>query len=251
MINDREYVPGFIWVVPNGAFATDPERFDAWWVAVKNPSLFTYKHSHVLFFSGGQGGRTSSVYEPWAAMDNEFSGMTVAEAKRCSADRLRLEGALDDASVGSARAIAFYTTQPEGVLGFPLAADSDADQDRPGDDGGCSDTSSCATRTSPSSATTTSSFRQHNLNDLCRTAADNSPESEDRPLLVPPTCVEPGCSAAGTLTMITCNDCDGALHRTCGELVDPDDDESSARMCSTCDGSGKGKAKAATCPPAF
>lgn len=243
MINDGEFVPGFPWVVPNGAGAADCERFAAWWIATKSPTLFTYKDSHVLFFSGGQGGRSSSIYEPWEALDNEFRSLTVEEAKRCSADRLRLEGAMDDTRRGNARAIAFYTAQPPDVVGYRVAADSDVESAGATTRGADVDTSD-GEASSPSSSTQQRPvFRRNNLNDMCRTASDNSPASEDLPLLVPPKCVEPECSAAGTLTMVTCKLCDGDLHRACGDLIDPDDPESTERVCSRCAASGKGKGR--------
>lgn len=83
---------------------------------------------------------------------------------------------------------------------------------------------------------------------LGRTAADMSAASEDVPLIVCPKCVEPRCSKAGNIAMVSCNLCDGDLHRSCA--VRGGDDgagnevvEFEGIRCSPCATTKKGKKK--------
>ncbi|CAM9423415.1 unnamed protein product, partial [Ectocarpus sp. 13 AM-2016] len=58
-IQDGEGVPSQTWICPSSAFPMDAARAEAFWIAMTCPSLFTRKHAHLLFFSGGPGGRIS------------------------------------------------------------------------------------------------------------------------------------------------------------------------------------------------
>ena len=66
------------------------------------PELFTRAHCYVLFWSGGQGGRSTTSMELWDAMDCEFAGMTHEQAKQCFHNRLQVAGQLDHARAKTA-----------------------------------------------------------------------------------------------------------------------------------------------------
>ncbi|CAM9751241.1 unnamed protein product [Pylaiella littoralis] len=73
------------------------------------------------------------------------------------------------------------------------------------------------------------------LSSIVRAAGDASEESEALPLAVSPRCVQPGCERDGSLVMVTCDICNGALHRSCGATTDDDDEECEpGHRCTTC-----------------
>ena len=234
-IQDGEGMPSSTWICPSSAFPMDAERSEAYFVALTCPRLFTRKHAYLLFFSGGQGGRVSSSFALWDHQDLEFSEMTVDQAKVCSHDRLELEGAMDVAREKIVRDLAASRGAPSGVLNFPVDADSDDEW----------------VDVAAGSAPTPTALRHYDS--IGRTNADTSSASEDLPLIVCPKCVEPGCTKAGNMAMISCSLCDGDLHRSCGvrggEEEESDGGDNVADFqgvrCSPCSVSRNGKRKAA------
>ncbi|CAN0141417.1 unnamed protein product [Ectocarpus sp. 13 AM-2016] len=236
LVNDGEYLPSYSWICPTGNSGMVSEAADAYWVALLTPKLFTRKHAYVLFFSGGYSGRTTSSFALWDNIDREFEELSVDEAKVCSHDRLRVQGAMDLARERAAREMAAYRHEPDGVLRFAVDRDSDEHDPLPAAPGqaDCPAPRAVATR--------------ERLSTMVRTATDNSAASEPLPLLVYPNCVEAGCTKAGNGGMVTCFSCDGQLHRACGTLVNEDNPESTDRRCSSCVSAGKGKRKAPSPP---
>ena len=229
-INDGEGMPSHTWICPTSAYAMEAARADAYFTALMSPSLFTRKDGYLLFFSGGHGGRVSSSFEKWDYQDREFSDMTVDQAKACSHARLELEGAMDIARERVMRDIAESHAAHAGVLNFPVHADSDDEDDVVVDD----------TMPQPTA------LRQWDR--IGRAAADTSSESENLPLIVCPKCVEPGCTKAGNIAMVSCNLCEGELHRSCGVRGGENDADSElvefqGIRCSPCSAPNKGKKK--------
>lgn len=225
LINDGEYLPSHSWICPSTAAPMDPARADAYWIAMLTPSQFTREHAHTLFFSGGQGGRISSSFPLWDAMDREFEDLTVDQAKACSHRRLEVQGAMDLGRERTARALASYQNEPSGVIRYDLDPDSDA-----------------ASAPPPPPARAARPFDVFRT--MGRSSADLSLDAEDMPLVVLPPCIQEGCSREGNVGMITCVGCQGDLHRTCGTFVDQDDEASPSRQCSACTSAGKGKGPA-------
>ncbi|CAN0385272.1 unnamed protein product [Pylaiella littoralis] len=214
----------------------DPARAEAYFTALMTPQLFTRAHAYVLFFSGGQGGRVSSSYELWDSMDRAFEDFTIDEAKVCSHDRIRVEGELDAARLRLARNIASQRCEAAGVLRFPVSQDSDIDE--PGAPDEVLEDNSfewSGFPTPPCMPSPSNLVLRDRLASLVRTSTDTSAASESLPLLVHPTCVEPGCERTGNLGMVKCSMCDGDLHRSCGSQLDDDDEDALPdRRCSSC-----------------
>ena len=157
-------------------------------------------------------------------MDREFEDFAVDEAKVCSHNRLQLEGAMDLSREVSARDIAAFPTEPEGVLCYPVNADSDEADGSESDD-----------------ASPTPSALRVRWEHLGRTASDHSAASQHLPIIYNPKCVEEGCNKDANVGMVVCSICDGHLHRGCGTLLDDNDEECTERRCSACASRGKGK----------
>ncbi|CAN0418334.1 unnamed protein product, partial [Ectocarpus fasciculatus] len=170
-----------------------------------SPTLFNRQDGYILFFSGGQGGRVSSSFRKWDYQDLEFSEMSVDQAKSCSHHRLELEGAMDIARERIVRELAEARCAPPDVTNFPVHADSDEE----------------SVEVAPNTPPPPTRPRQWDT--IGRTATDTSAASEGLPLIVPPRCVEPGCSDSGVNSMVTCNLCNGSLHRSCGVQGGDDD----------------------------
>ncbi|CAM9659805.1 unnamed protein product, partial [Ectocarpus sp. 12 AP-2014] len=177
----------------------DAARADAYFTALMSPTLFNRQDGYLLFFSGGQGGRVSSSFQKWGHQDLEFNEMSVDQAKVCSHHRLELEGAMDMARERDVRELAESRCAPSDVTNFPLHPDSSDE-----------DSVNIGHNTPPPPTA------RRQWGTIGRTAADTSTASADMPLIVPSQCVEPGCSMSGQLAMMSCNLCDGALHRGCG-----------------------------------
>ena len=234
IINDGEYLPSPTFCVPTSAGGMVAEAADAYWVCCLTPKLFTRKHCYVLFFSGGYNGRTTTSYELWDYMDREFEDMTVDEAKVCSHNRLQVQGAMDLSRERDARDLAAYrTSETDGAVRYAVAADSDEEEPA------IPNTSRSRGYPPPSAITA-----RDTLSQLGRTSSDTSAASENLPLICHPKCVQAGCTRAGTFGMISCDICEGSLHRSCGTLVDEDDEECTDRVCATCASPGKGKGRA-------
>lgn len=162
------------------------------------PDLFTRKHYYTLFWSGGQGARTSTSMPLWDAMDSEFAGMTHEQAKQCSHKRLMVQGEMDHARAKEALEKASGSIESGAVPRlFQDSSDSDsnsADADEPQG---------------------RSSGARPSLNNLVRSGNDlTEEESSDLPLIVHPRCCEEECTKAGTYGMVQCNRCHGDLHRS-------------------------------------
>lgn len=160
--------------------------------------------------------------------------MTVEQAKACSHNRLTLEGEMDEAREKILREVAAGRAAPSGVVNFALGPDSSDENN--------SDSESNSSRSTPPPTAL-----RHN--DLGRTDADRSLASQELPLVVCPKRIEPECDKAGNLSMVSCNTCDGDLHRSCGVMGGDGDDHGMAydfqgRRCSACAAS-KGKKKPA------
>ena len=91
----------------------------------------------------------------------------------CSHNRLQLEGAIDLSREASARDIAAFRTEREGVLRHPVNADSDEADGSEYDD-----------------ASPTQSALRVRWEHLGRTANDHSTASEHLPIIYNPKCVE-------------------------------------------------------------
>ena len=224
LIQDGEYIPGHTWICPTSAYAMKAVRAEAFYVAATCPIFLTRKHAYVRFFSGGQGGRISFSFEARDHQDREFETMSSDEAKVCSHDRLELEGAMDTARENAVRDIASSRCDAPDVLRFPVAADSD------NEDGG------------PASSPTPrplSALVRERLRCLVRTSDNNSAGAEELPLVDFPQYIEAGCSAWGNVGMVSCADCEGFLHRTCGTT--DEDNATEVRRRSACASKGKGK----------
>eukprot|EP00752_Nemacystus_decipiens_P017561 g15736.t2 len=192
------------------------------------------KHCYLLFFSGGYNGRTTTSFQLWDYMDREFEDMSADEAKVCSHNRLQLQGAMDLTRESVARELAVYrNSETDGAVRYEVDGDSDVEEPPipdPNRGRGCPEPSALRARDS--------------LSRLVRTSTDYSSSSEGLPLIVHPQCIHAGCTRDGTFGMVKCDSCHGALHRSCGTLVDEENDECKARVCSACSSSAKGKGRA-------
>lgn len=127
-IQAGDFLPSHSWICPTSASSMEAARADACSIALLNPTLFTRTHAYVLLFSGGQDGRVSSSFALWDSMDRAWEDLLADQAKRCSHDRLEVEGELDHARVRHARNLADEHDRPAGILRIPVAADSDEDE---------------------------------------------------------------------------------------------------------------------------
>lgn len=166
IIQDQQAAPASTWICPTSAYPMDPTRADAFSIALFSPSLFTREHAYLLFFSGGEGRRVSTSFEPWERQDRMFSEMTVDQAKVCSHDRLHLEGAMEEARARIARDLANSGGPSSPATALNVGQDS---SDESGDD----------LHTPP-----TTPPARINWSRLGRTANDTSSASESLPLIV-------------------------------------------------------------------
>lgn len=172
----------------------------------------------------------SFSYALWDYQDGEFSDLTSDQAKACRNDRSTLEGALDHAREEIARGIADAALQPTDVLRFPVNADSDVDMDE-------ADVSIAPALAPRPLAVMTA----EGLGIDC---TDKSPAFHLAPIVVFPACIEPGCSTAGNLALVSCVICEGDLHRQCGTIIDDNEKECQERRCTNCPSGRKGNRKA-------
>ncbi|CAM9336505.1 unnamed protein product, partial [Ectocarpus sp. 8 AP-2014] len=172
----------------------DAARADAFSIALFCPSLFIRKHAFLLFFSGRQGGRITTSHEDWDMQDREVADMTVDQAKVCSHDHLELEGAMDAARERAVREVANARRSLPGVANFDVGPDSDSSAE--------SDVDARARPHPPSRRVWAG---------LGRTSNDLSEANESLPAIVSPKCVQPGCTKAGNIGMVSCGLCDGDL----------------------------------------
>lgn len=236
LINDGEYLPSHTWICPTSAAGIVPEAADAYWVCALAPKLFTRRHTFDLFFSGGYSGRTTSSFRLWDYMDRAYEDLSVDQAKVCSHDRQRVEGALDLAREDAVRQAASFRDTPDGVLRYDV--DADTDEDLPV-------IQNASSRACPPPSATVVRGR---LSQLVRTSSDNTAASADLPLVHHPKCIQAGCSREGNFGMVSCFTCGGHLHRGCGTLIDEDDEECLDRRCSSCVSARKGKSRARDYP---
>ncbi|CAN0124230.1 unnamed protein product, partial [Ectocarpus sp. 4 AP-2014] len=166
---------------------------------------------------------------------NAAANLSVEQAKACSHSRLTLEGEMDAAREKIMRDLVAARVAPPGVAQFGVGPDSTDDESSDGD---------THTDKSPSTAQPTAL----RLSDLGRTDADLSPASEDFPVIVSPKCIKPDCNKSGNLGMVSCNKCEGDLHRGCGVMGGGENDEDAMYdfqgwRCSPCAASNMGKNK--------
>lgn len=131
------------------------------------------------------------------------------------------------------------------VTGYTLAPDSD-DTDagaRPSEIVDSNDDTGLSVPTSPLMPDPTARRLRDRFANIMLTDIGTSAALESLPLIVHPTCVEPGCSVYGNMGMLACSMCDGSLHRNCGaQLGDDEEEDDSERRCSAC-ASNKGERK--------
>lgn len=223
-------MPSPTWVTPSGGWPMCPMRADAYMLALMTPELFTRKHCYSLFFSGGQGARSTLSFEKWDIMDREFAGMTHDQAKECSHKRMLLEGRLDQARAKAAleKVAAKLSTGAVPRL--------------------CQDSSDSEGEQAEEQSSRPDETARRSINDLVRSDNDLSEESEHLPVVVHPKCVGMGCTRAGTYGMVSCSMCEGALHRSCGVMANEDgsgDVGYQGMRCKACaqPRNGKGKSK--------
>ncbi|CAM9718004.1 unnamed protein product [Ectocarpus sp. 6 AP-2014] len=160
--------------------------------------------------------------------DREFANMTVDQAKVCSHDRLELEGAMDAARERAVREVANARRHLPGVANFGFGPDSDSDA-----------TSDVGARAAPPPRS------RRVWAGIGRTSNDFSEANEPLPLIVSPRCIEPGCTKAGNMGMISCGRCDGDLHRGCGvsggDSHDDECDSFDGQRCTPCAYPRRGK----------
>ncbi|CBN75584.1 expressed unknown protein [Ectocarpus siliculosus] len=168
------------------------------------------------------------------------ASISPSRAKACSHSRLTLEGEMDAAREKIVRDLAAARGAPSGVVNFPVGPDSDNE-----DDAGHRN-SSDNTRSTPRPTAL-----RHG--DLGRAEADTSAASANLPVIYCPACIEPECNMSGNMSMVSCNICNGNIHRFCGVLGGTRNDDGETNdfegtRCSPCAAANKGKKRALPMP---